>query len=82
VQVGAFSRQGGAAKRMDEVENSDLRLMDLRDADVESKQLPGIGRINRVRFKGLTQPDAKDIANKLRQKGMEYWIIPPDSSHW
>lgn len=82
VQVGAFARRGGAAKRMDEVEHSDLRLMDLRDADVESKQLPGIGLINRVRFKGLTQPDAKRIANELKQKGMEYWILPPHSSHW
>ncbi len=82
VQVGAFSKQGGANRMVSQIHQGDLRLLDNRDADVESKQLPSLGLVNRVRFKGLTQADARNLASQLRAKGMEYWLIPPNSAHW
>lgn len=82
IQLGAFSREGGASRRIAQIENSDLRLLDPRDADVETIQLPGKGVVNRVRFKGLTKADTERIANELKNKGMEYWIIPPNTRHW
>jgi outer membrane protein TolC len=81
VQVGAFSRRSGAEKRLAEIRNADLRLMDPRDADIDGAQVRG-QYVNRVRFKGLTQVDAKSLSEELRRKGMEYWIIPPSSPHW
>ncbi|QTA93653.1 TolC family protein [Desulfonema magnum] len=82
LQIGAFTKPAGAAKRIAQIKNADLRLMDPRDTDIETKQLPRFGLVNRVRFKGLTQADARNMANELRRKGMEYWIIPPQSPHW
>jgi len=82
LQVGAFTRPGGPAKRLSQIKDLELRLMDPRDADVETKQIPGLGLVNRVRFKGLTQAEAKRMADELRQKGMEYWLVSPNSVHW
>ena len=82
LQVGAFSKQEGVAKRIAQIKNAELRLLDPRDMEIETKRVSGLGLINRVRFKGLTQADAKNMSNELRRKGMEYWIIPPHSAHW
>lgn len=81
VQVGAFSRQGGASQRMTQISNADLRVMDPRDAQMDVSNVPGHGRVYRVRFKGLTEADARRISRELRQKGIEYWIIAPSSTH-
>ncbi len=81
VQMGAFTQPGGPGKRIDQVQNLDLRLMDNRDARITTKRL-GPSLFNRVRVMGLTEPQAKMLAQDLQQKGMEYWVIPPDSKHW
>ncbi len=81
VQMGAFTQPGGPSKRMDQIQNMDLRLLDNRDARITTKRL-GPSLFNRVRVMGLTEPQAKTLAQDLQQKGMEYWVIPPDSKHW
>ncbi len=81
VQMGAFTEPGGPGKRIDQVQNLDLRLLDNRDARITTKRL-GPSLFNRVRVMGLTEPQAKTLASDLQQKGMEYWVIPPDSKHW
>lgn len=82
LQVGAFSKENGVAKRIAQLQNADLRLMDTRDVKIETKQLPRYGLVNRIRFINLTEADARNMANELRHKRMEYWIIPPSSMHW
>ncbi|MDM8548746.1 TolC family protein [Desulfobacterales bacterium HSG2] len=82
LQVGAFSKEGGVTKRIAELTNADLRLMDPRDVTIESKNLPRHGFVNRIRFINLTQSDARNMANELKHKRMEYWLIPPSSIHW
>jgi rubredoxin len=82
VQVGAFTKPGGPASRLSQIKALNMRVTDARDADVETVKLPRHGLVNRVRFKGLTQADAKRVADELNNKGMEYWIIPPHSAHW
>lgn len=81
VQMGAFTRPGGPDKRVGQVQNLDLRLLDNRDARITTKRI-GPNLYNRVRVMGLTEPQAKNLARELGQKGMEYWVIPPDSKHW
>lgn len=81
VQMGSFTQPGGPGKRIDQVQNLDLRLLDNRDARITTKRL-GPSLFNRVRVMGLTEPQAKTLARDLQQKGMEYWVIPPDSKHW
>ncbi|MCP4345547.1 MAG: TolC family protein [Desulfobacterales bacterium] len=82
VQAGAFTKPGGPAGRLGQIKALNMRLTDSRDADVETVNLSRHGLVNRVRFKGLTQADAKKMADELKKKGMEYWIIPPHSAHW
>ncbi len=81
VQMGAFVKQGGPAKRIDQIKDLDLRLMDTRDARITTKQLSG-RLFNRVRVMGLTEPQARLLSQDLQQHGMEYWVIPPTSAHW
>ena len=81
VQVGAFAHEGGAAKRIAQLKDGDLRLGDARDADIETATVNG-KTVNRVRFKGLTQTDARNMASELKRRGMEYWLLPPHSAHW
>ncbi len=81
VQMGSFTQAGGPGKRIDQVQNLALRLMDNRDARITTTQLGG-KLYNRVRVMGLTEPQAKDLGMDLKRKGMEYWIIPPNSKHW
>lgn len=81
VQMGAFTQPGGPSKRMDQIQNLDIRLLDNRDARITTKRL-GSSLFNRVRVMGLTEPQAKALAQDLKQKGMEYWVIPPESKHW
>ncbi len=82
LQVGSFRKGEGAAKRITQLVNADLRIMDPRDATIEPANVPNLGAVHRVRFINLTQSDATNMKNELKQKGMEYWIIPPNSMHW
>ncbi len=81
VQMGSFTKAGGPAKRIDQIKDLELRLADNRDARVSTKNLNG-KLYNRVRLMGLTEPEAKQLAQNLKQNGMEYWVIPPTSNHW
>jgi outer membrane protein, multidrug efflux system len=81
VQMGSFTEEGGPSKRIDQIKNLDLRLMDNRDARISTKRLGG-NLFNRVRVLGLTEPEARRLAQNLKSNDMEYWIVPPTSSHW
>lgn len=81
VQVGAFVEPGGPQKRIAQIKDLDLRLLDNRDTDVSTKRVHG-RLFNRVRVLGLTQEQAKNLAGDLNRHGMEYWILPPHSLHW
>ncbi len=81
VQMGAFVKPGGPAKRIDQIKDMDIRLLDDRDAVVTTKRVHG-QLFNRVRVGGLTQAEAMQLSQNLKRKGMEYWVIPPVSPHW
>lgn len=81
VQLGAFSKHGGADERIDQIKDLDLRLLDDRDAQVTTTRI--FGKLyNRVRIVGLTEAHAKQLVNDLKRRNMEYWILPPGSMHW
>ncbi|GBC59604.1 hypothetical protein DENIS_0543 [Desulfonema ishimotonii] len=81
VQMGAFVEHGRSAKRLDEVKGLTERLLDSRDAVITSKRVRG-NNFNRVRVRGLTEPQARQLAREMANRGMDYWVIPPNSIHW
>lgn len=81
VQMGSFTEEGGPSKRIDQIKNLDLRLMDNRDARISTKRLGG-KLYNRVRVMGMTESEARTLGRKLKANGMEYWVVPPTSNHW
>ncbi|MFP4387408.1 MAG: TolC family protein [Desulfococcaceae bacterium] len=81
VQMGAFSEPTGPTKRMNEVEALNLRMLDSRDTSITTARVQG-NLLNRVRVRGLTQAEAQELARELRDRGVDYWLIAPDSVHW
>lgn len=81
VQLGAFSEPTGPTKRMNEVEALNLRMLDSRDADISTTRVKG-NLVNRVRVRGLTEADAQELARELRRRGVDYWVIAPQSIHY
>ncbi len=81
VQLGAFTKPGGPEKRIAQIQDLDLRLMDNRDAVVTTKRVNG-RLFNRVRAIGLTEEETRSLTQDLKRHGMEYWILPPNSAHW
>jgi hypothetical protein len=81
IQIGSFTRPGAADRRLDQIKDIDLRLLDNRDAKIST--FPHRGRLyNRVRVLGLTKAEARMMSEELSRRGMEYWVIPPSSAHW
>ncbi len=81
VQIGSFVQPGAAREMLDRYKDLDLMLMDARDATITTKRVRG-KLFNRVRVRGLTQAQARQVAQALSRHGMEYWIIPPHSTHY
>ena len=81
VQLGAFKDQRGPNKRLAQIRDLDLRLMDNRDTQVTAQRVHG-AMYNRVRVIGLTERDARGLVGDLKANGMEYWLLPPGSAHW
>ncbi len=77
--VGSSSKPGGAESRLSQLKK--LTHLDPKNAVIEKRELPRLGVVYRIYFKGLTESDAKKMADELKSKGMEYWIIPPDSQY-
>lgn len=81
VQIGSFTQPGAADRRLDQIKDIDLRLLDNRDTKITT--FPYRGKLyNRVRVLGLTKAEARMMSEQLAKRGMEYWIIPPNSAHW
>jgi outer membrane protein TolC len=81
VQMGAFSEPTGPTKRMSEVEALNLRMLDSRDTDISTTRVKG-QLVNRVRVQGLTEAQARELAQDLRRRGVDYWVIAPQSVHY
>ncbi len=81
VQMGAFVKPAGPTKRLAEVEGLPTRLMDSRDAIITTKRVHG-QLFNRVRVLGLTETQAKNLAQELETHEMDSWVIAPHSVHW
>lgn len=81
VQMGAFVKPAGPTKRLDEINGLPTRLMDSRDAIITTKRVHG-QLFNRVRVLGLTEAQAKTVAQELEANGMDSWVIAPNSVDW
>ncbi len=81
VQLGAFVRPGGPSKRIEELKALAARLLDNRDAIVTTKRVHG-QLFNRVRVLGLTETQARNLAKRLEEKGIDSWVVAPQSVHW
>ena len=79
--MGAFSEPTGPTKRMSEVGALNLRMLDSRDTDISTTRVKG-QLVNRVRVQGLTEAQARELAQELRRRGVDYWVIAPQSVHY
>ena len=81
VQLGSFVTAGGPSKRIEEIQTLAMRMLDNRDTVVTTTRVNG-QLFNRVRVLGLTEDQARKLAQELEGKGIDSWIVAPHSVHW
>ena len=79
IQLGAFTDQAAANRRIEEIKGMNMRLMDNRDTRITTVRKNG-KLYNRVRIVGLAEQQAKDLDAELKNKGFECWILAPSGA--